>query len=172
MPWMKRDICLLGLFPVSWVFSHSNYLFSTNPLCDWSHISFSIITLYFIFILWKEPLDHTENSNAWNGFTTPNTAFLKAQPKMRTSVNHPRGINFSHSNLFKGSSVLMSIFITFSAVSNSSNSSQLTNCMWTKKETLEFLLIMHHYSFTSSLITPWLLYSKKVLPIITDNQPV
>lgn len=136
MPWMKRDICLLSLLPVSRVSfqPYSNYLFSTNLyITEVTHTSFSIITLYFISILWKEPPDHAESSNAWNSFTTPYPAFFKAQPKMRTSVNHPRGINFSHSNILQGLSVVTSIFITFSAVSNSSSGSQLTNCMCTKK---------------------------------------
>lgn len=158
---MKRDICWVYSLSAEWVFVHTNYLFSTNPLCDWGHIFFSIIILYFISFLWKEPPDHTKSSNAWNSSPTLCTTFLKAQTKMRTSVNHLRGINFSHSNLFNGSSVLMSIVITFSAVSNSSNGSQLTNCTCTEKVTLDILLIMHHYSFTSSPITPWLLYSKK-----------
>lgn len=109
------------------------YLAPILYVTEVTHTSFSIITLYFISILWKEPPDHAESSNAWNSFTTPYPAFFKAQPKMRTSVNHPRGINFSHSNILQGLSVVMSIFITFSAVSNSSSGLQLTNCMCTKK---------------------------------------
>lgn len=68
---------LLSLLPVSWVSFQPYYLFSTNPLCDWSHTSFSIITLYFISVLRKEPPVHTESSNAWNSFPTPIQLFLR-----------------------------------------------------------------------------------------------